>query len=262
MATTIASSSGCSSERQGYEPPPACPVDNPLCQGSPTGGSTGSGAGGGSTTSGAGGSAQAGLAEGTVRVLVDEAFELTSPYTGDALIVAPAPGGQVVSAPYGGAAGTSFSLDGVLGGTVWLFVQDQTNGAGGIVSTWSPHSLPDSALELPVVDRNILANIVLSLGLPSLSFNGAQIVLKVERGLAPLAGVSVAGVSDGTVLYDQGAGVYSDLAAATGNAGTIVILEAGGAGDRTIELVDESNVSFPVTIPVTPGTATFAHVGI
>jgi len=252
---------GCGSEPTGFGPPPSCPPENPLCKGTPGSGSVPGGEGGGGSGGGAAGGQEETSAEGTVRAIVDEAFQVSTPYTGVATIYGLSPNGSTVSAPYGGATGSSFTLDGVTTGTSWLLVEDNTGGAGGILSTYSPHFLPDpSPLVLPVIERSVLQNIALGQGLPLPALTGAQVVLEIERADAPLAGVTVEGVMDGTLLYDTGAGTYSDVTNQTGIAGTIVMLDLGGTGERTFTLTDANAESFAIKIPIAPGAATFATV--
>jgi hypothetical protein len=194
-------------------------------------------------------------------VTSSETFQNFTPYAGEAEISAPSIGGAPSLAPYGGASGTTFSLDDIQSGLTWFLVRDVTAGGAGILSTRSSALLPaGSAISLPVIDRAMLQTVAMSLG-TFLDPEAAQVVLRVRRGGAPLSGISVANVGSGFVAYDEGAGVYSDAALGTGAAGVILLLNAAGEGalgTLAVTLGDGAK-TYPLDpFPVALGGATLA----
>lgn len=205
---------------------------------------------------------------GAVGVAVSAELDQIEPYTGATTVYGPGVSGKLVGAPYGGDAGATFTLSGVLAGSDWLYAQDDTGGGTGVFSTFSPHTLPSKAnLVVPVLDQSVLTAVASSQpGAPLLDATRAHIVLAVRRANMPLAGVSIAGSAGaGLVTYDQGPGLYSSQATATGSAGGIVILNAqataSGSG-ISIQLVDAAAKTFAVEVPVAPGVATIAELSL
>jgi hypothetical protein len=250
-----------------------------------TGKYCGAASGGGVMTNGSGGSSGTGASTGTgtasaitvtgsVTRIVSEDFLGGSAYTGAVTIEAPAPGGALVSVMYGGAgmggAGGEmpFSLQGVAAGPDWVLVADDSQGAEGILSTFSTQDLSNLApATLPVMDLGTLQ--MIADGLPSVSMAGgvsplaSQIILTVVAGGAPAAGVTLSGNPvGGTIVYDIGDGVYDDMATMTGLAGTIIVFNAALNGSATLTLSYTSPTTMMTTTMSVPiqgeaNTATF-----
>lgn len=260
---------GCAQDYERFPEKPPCKQGD-HCSGAAGIPGVGAGPGGAGGTGGLGGAGGSGgaLPEGTdvtgsLSVVVTTSFDQLEPYAGQATITAPSAQGADVSAPFGGAAGSTFSLKGVATGVQWFFVKDETGGATQVFSTWSPVLLPSAqAISLPVIDLDTMTSIATSLPtVGSLSGTAAQIVLKVTRDDLPLAGVAVtSGAGGATLAYDTGPGIYSDAATATGTGGAMILFNTSpsASGKRTITLTDDAMRAFVVEVPVTAGAATIA----
>jgi hypothetical protein len=274
--TTVALAVGialgaCAEDKDRY--PGIQPCTGSMCGGVTPGvmggGEGGSGGGMGSGGSGAGGAAATIDQTGTVHRITSPDFQdIGAPaYAGAATIVALPSAGGSFTAPYGGTNGTTFDLKGIPSGGTWFFVQDDTAGAAGIISTFSYANVPVlTGVTLPAIDVGVLENIASNL--PSVSAVGvsplaAQVIIFVEHAGAPYKGVSVSGGGAGAqVAYDSGAG-YSDSAAATGTFGVAILFNAGLSGSSTIALTDTStNKTYGVEVQAAPGAATLATVEI
>jgi hypothetical protein len=143
-------------------------------------------------------------------------------------------------------------------GVSWLLVQDLSNGAAGIYSTFSAATLPVvPSLTLPVVDQSVLTSIASNL--PNLTLQGgvsplaAHVVLTLTQNDAPAAGISLTGgAGGGEVVYDIGPGTFSETATATGSGGTIIVFNAGLQGPDTITLTNAATMA-SYTVPVETG---------
>jgi hypothetical protein len=237
-------------------PPPTVtePDGGPL----PTGSSSSSSSSSGSGTGGAGVTLKGGVA-----LVSSPTFALATatPYQGTANVVGTGSQG-IVTAPYGGSAGTMFDLSGLSAGTQWLLVQD-TSGGTTVLSTWSAVTLPSaSAVTLPLLDAQTLTQIAATI--PSLtgglSATAAQVVVQVTKGGAPYANVSAtSGVGGAVVVYDVGAGTYSATAKATGTGGTLILFNAQLSGQSTVTLTDNASMAtIQVSVHAAPGAATVA----
>jgi hypothetical protein len=222
------------------------------------------GAGGGTTSSSGAGAADAGVdLKGSVALVSSPSFDLktATPYQGTANIVGSGAGG-VVTAPYGGSAGTKFDLPGVSPGPAWLLVQD-TSGGGAVLSTWSLVDVPSTGpVTLPLIDQGTLAQIAAATPTVKggLSPTAAQVIVQVTKGGAPLAGVTATGgTGSAVIVYDTGPGTYAATAAATGAGGTILLFNAQLSGASTITLKDGTSMAtYQVPVHAAPGAATMA----
>jgi hypothetical protein len=273
---------GCQGPLENYPPPVGgCPVDSGTCN--PGGGGAMMGTGGSSvtTTTGTGGSIDQ---PGTVVSIASPLFasggvvEFTGPATIEDL---PSVGGSH-TATYGtplGAGGSSgagggvstpsFDLVNVPAGPSWLLVQDLSNGAAGIFSTFSAYTLPVvPSVTLPVLDQSVLTNIASNL--PNLATHGgvstaaAHVVLMVTQNNAPAAGISVTGgAGGGEVVYDVGPGTFSEMTTATSTGGTIIIFNAGLQGPDTITLTNAStNTNYSVPVETGQGVVTLVSLDL
>jgi hypothetical protein len=262
----VLSIAACEKQLEKYPPPPPC--EGPGCV---SGGGKGSGAGGASGGTGGAGGAPVGPADlnGTVHRISSPTFDDQAMigFTGSATILAPGPSGNV-TAQYGGSVGTTFDLPGVNSGVDWVLVQDASGGGSGILSTYSPVSLPStSPIALPVLDAGLLTNIASNL--PTVSAKGvsslaAQVILIVTHQGAPYKGLAVTGGTGGAeIAYDIGPGAYSDQTMSTSTGGTIILFNAGIAGSQLITLTDTSTMmSYGITIQAATGAATIAAIEI
>jgi hypothetical protein len=252
---------GCQGPLENYPPlTSGCPVGSNTC--SPGGGAV-MGAGGSptTTTTGAGGAINQ---SGTVVLVTLPSFVLSSPplvyMQGATINVLPSGGGEFnTSYPTalgtggslgagGGATSDTFELTNIRGGAAWFWVQDTTNGATGIYSTYSwANNLPVlPSITLPVVQQQMLMNIASDL--PSVGTNspvaGATAVLMLTLNNLPYSGVSVnSNVGDAKIAYDVGPGTYSDSATATGSGGTIILFNSGLSGPQSINLLDTTTMA-------------------
>jgi hypothetical protein len=248
-------------------PGPPCPEDAG-CHVETAGaqGSTGAGGGGG-----VGGAAAGITVTGVVADLTTATFDQSTLYSGEATIQGDQAGGGTTTADYGGDAGTgsSFTLTNVAvrAGANWLLAAPTaTNSA---FDTYSAVLLPSVApVTLPIVDREVLTTIAATLPSPvMLDDTASQIVLVLTRAGAPLAGVQLAATPVGAaVAYDQGPGVYSTDATATGAAGIVLLLNTPASNaqlDLTIELVDpQSGSQIAAELRARGGAATFARFAL
>lgn len=274
----------CQGTLTDYPPAGGCPVDSGVC--SPGGGGV-MGAGGASTSTGtgAGGSINQPGTVGSVTSPVFPSGALTV-FSGLATIVDLPSVGVTHTAPYapalgaGGSPGSlgaggsptgpnSFDLTGVPAGLSWLLVQDLSNGASGIYSTYSLATLPVvPSITLPVVEQLVLTNIASNL--PSVqAHNGvsplaAQVVLVLTHANAPFAGVTVTGGSGGAeIAYDIGPGTYSDSATTTGSGGTIILFNAALQGAAAITLQNTTTMtSYSIGVQTGPGIVTLLYADL
>lgn len=260
----------CSSADRNFPPPPPC--EGPHCTVNPAGGSVpgpDGGPDGGGTGGSDAGNPSAGTVTGTVHRITNDAFDdLGATFNASATILALPPGAAMISAPYGGAAGTSFSLPGVPSGRTWFLVRDETSGGAGVLSTFSLVQLPAlTAIALPVVDLGVLQNIASSL--PAVSAKGvsplaAQIVLLLSHANGPYKGVALSGGAAGAqIVYDLGPGAYTDAGSVTGAAGTIILFNAGLGGLSTLTLTDlTSMTTYQVSVQAAAGAATLVRADL
>lgn len=256
---------GCANDTSRYPAPPAC--EGTLCNGITPGG-TNPGTGGADAGTGTGGAAATIDQSGTV-------YRVTSP-TFDDTPATSYPGAVTVhaisdvthtsdTAPYGGAAGTTFNFTGIPSGPTWFLAEDASGGTAGVISTFSRSDLPVlPSLAIPLVDRGTLENIALSL--PTLALTGvssqlAHVILFVNRGGAPSAGASVAtGTGNAQIVYDFGSG-YSDSATATGSLGIAILFNASLTGESSILITDNAtNKTYTATVQAGLGAATMAGI--
>jgi hypothetical protein len=262
-AAVVVLALGCNNTQETKLPPP------PPCMGNNCGGPSGGGAGqtgsGGATGTGTGPSMAIDVS-GIVTRITSPDFLSGIPFTGNATIAGPGPGGTVVTASYGasgaggaGGGGTTFTLHGVDSGPDWIEVQDDSSGQNGILSTFSPHDLSALAMvNLPVIDFDDLNNIALTL--PSGATTGvvsgaSQVILLVTDMMGnALPGVSVSTdtLSPSSVAYDVGPGAYDDTATKTGSGGTIILFNAGLSGNATLSL----SYTSPATMMPATGSVT------
>jgi hypothetical protein len=271
---------GCQGPLENYPPASGCPVTSNAC--TPGGGGV-MGTGGSITTTstGTGGSSDQ---PGTVGRITSSEFtsETLVQFTGTATIEDLPSVGGTFTATYGtalgaggspgaggSAASTSFDLVNVPDGPSWLLVQDLSNGAAGIYSTFSQYTLPVvPSLTLPVVNQSVLTSIASDL--PNLTAHGgvstlaAHVVLVVTRNTAPAEGISVTGgAGGGEVVYDIGPGNYSETATATGSGGTIIVFNAALQGPDTITLTNASTMtSYSVPVETGQGVVTLVPVDL
>ena len=263
LVALAAAALGCEARDRFPPPPPPPPCEAGVGCGSASGthvDGTGSGGGGGSGSGGGGGATgQIIDVTGTVGLAVTAELDQIQSYDGLATIEGPGPKGTTVKASFGGAAGKTFTLVGVVSGSDWLFVHDDTSGATGVLSTFSPHTLPSpTPITVPVVDQTLLQGIAQNQpGAPFLDETRAQIILVLKQGgVMPASGVSVKSGAGGAILvYDQGPGIYTGQTTETGSAGVIVLLNAPAAQELTIEL-GLGTKFYDVVIPTAAGAAT------
>jgi hypothetical protein len=202
-----------------------------------------------------------------VAVLVSAAFDQSAAFSGKATISGPSASGGVVSVPYE-SAGAGFVLDNLVGGSQFLLVHDEMNGGTGIYSTFSLQKVPSAKAALPVIDRGVLDGIASSLpAATSLQPGLAHLIVEFARDDLPLAGVQLTQAVGGAALvaYDQGLGVYSNQASATGTAGVLLILNVtppaatgGVSGTLTIRVADAQGTPFELVVPAAADSATLA----
>lgn len=257
---------GCSPADTTYPPPPPC--QGPHCNTNPAGGSNPGQDGGGIGGSDAGTPA-AGDVTGTVHRIANGAFDdLDTLFNSSATVVALPPGAAMISAPYGGSAGTSFKLPSVPSGLIWFFVRDETSGGAGVLSTLSLVQLPAlTSIPLPVIDLGVLQNIASSL--PAVSAKGvsslaAQIILILTHGNGPYKGVAVSGGAAGAqIVYDLGPGNYTDTGTVTGAAGTVILFNSGLAGLSTLTLTDPTTMTtYHLPVQTAAGAATVMRANL
>jgi hypothetical protein len=202
---------------------------------------------------------------GEVGVAITAELDKVEGFGGAVRVSGPGPNGATIEALYGPGANGSFTLKGVLTGDQWLFAQDDTAGGAGIFSTLSLHRLPSSTpLLVTVLDRAVIETMAQAdPSAPEIDPARAQILLGLTHGNQPVAGVSIqAGGVGALVVYDQGAGIYSSQAEATGSAGVIGLINVStpsGGGSLAIHLADAAGGLFEVTVPVVPGSATIGQ---
>jgi hypothetical protein len=233
-------------------PPPTCPS----CPSATTisGGveASGGGVGGGSTGSGAGGDGQGGGETATVSgdvVVVDSlAFNSTSVYANPAFVYGDAPSGKEIGQPYDG---VTFTIDGVARGNTWFLVVP-TDTTDTVFPTYSKRHVAADKLSLSLLDQQVLTAIGLDAGL-ALSTLHAQIVLRVTDGKNPIQGITAESAGAGLILYDFGPTSYSIQNNATGDRGTIVLLNQSST---SITLTDAAANIYHVDVRPEAGTAT------
>lgn len=202
---------------------------------------------------------------GEVGVAITAELDRVESFGGAARVRGPGPNGATIEALYGPGAGGTFTLKGVLTGDQWLFVQDDTAGGAGIFSTFSLHRLPSpTPLLVTVLDRAVIETIAQAdPSSPEVDPTRAQILLALTHDGQPAKGVSIrAGGVGALVVFDQGAGIYSSQAKATGAAGVIGLINAAtssGGGSLAIRLADAAGAIFEVTVPAVPGSATIGQ---
>lgn len=205
----------------------------------------------------------------TVVTYGEPTFGSADAYLGAATIEADKAGGGKVTAPYGGAAGTEIALANVAPGASWLFVEDSSGGQTGVFSTYSIHTLPvNGTLGLPVISRPLVSAIFTKLPVPGVvDVAKSQILLRFKRKGVPAAGISLAGAVPGaTVVYDNGAGVYTTDAKATSTGGMLLLLNTNvgaAAGSQVVDVVDgasDAGAGYSLTVPTAAGTASFADI--
>ena len=120
---------------------------------------------------------------------------------------------------------------------------------------------------LPVVDRGMLSSIAFDLPtVGALNEGAAQIALRLRRSGAPLPGLTVSGGASGaSVAYDQGPGIYSDLATASGPAGVVLLFNvpSSSAGElRTVTLTDGASPpnTYEVDVASAAGAVTYGVI--
>lgn len=266
--------------REVLPPPPSCKPapGRPCTSGSGVSPAGGPGAGGGTTgtgstggAGGAGGDAGAGGATaatvvGTVQSVNTASFLPDGPYAEPATIVGEKAEGGLVEARYGGLDPTTFQLDGLKTGDVFLLVRDETNGASGVLSTITGVRLPASEpIVLPVLQRSVLQAVYQTLSSAPLVNDGAgHVVLRLTRKGFPLKGVTLtSGVSADAIAYDAGAEAFADDQQGTGPLGLILVANAvPSITPIAIELRDVTGTSFIVNVPVAAGSATLASFAL
>jgi hypothetical protein len=262
----------CSQEHGSTAGAPACKAD---CGKPPTGGGAGSPDAGidaaGPTDAGNDAAVMVNVVA-TVVELGEPTFTTTNNYSGAATISADKYGGGVSTAAYGGTNGTIVTLYDVATGSSWFFVHDDTNGQAGVMSTYSITDLPvNGTLPLPVVSRPVLTAVLSKLPVPAVLDDAAgQIILRFLRNGLPLAGVQLATpITKGVVAFDSGPGLYTTDTQITSTGGTVLVLNkaiTGGGGQLALTIVDTSvsvdggHASYPLSIPLTAGAATYAQV--
>jgi hypothetical protein len=205
---------------------------------------------------------------GEVAVALTAELDQLSPFGGVARVQGPGPKGAIIEALYGPGTSGAFTLNGVLAGDQWLFVQDDTAGGAGVFSTFSLQPLSSPAkLVVPALDRAVIETIAQDdPSSPLIDPARAQILLALTQDSAPASGVSItSGAATALVIYDEGAGIYSSQAEATGSAGVILLINAAapsGGGAFTIQGADAAGNLFQVTVPTAPGAATIGQIEI
>lgn len=205
----------------------------------------------------------------TVVTYGEPTFGSADAYLGAATIDADKAGGGTVSAPYGGAAGTDVKLSGVASGPSWFYVEDSSGGQTGVFSTYSIHTLPvNGTLGLPVISRPLVSAIFTKLPVPGVvDAVKSQVILRFKHKGVPAAGIALANVVPGaTVVYDNGAGVYTTDAKATSTGGMLLLLNTNvgaAAGSQVVEVTDtaaDAGAGYSITVPTAAGTASFADI--
>jgi hypothetical protein len=265
LAALIAAGIGCATPEERLPAPPPGPGCSKASECGYAGGVPAAGGGGPA----GGGSGDAGVSSvaditGEVGVAITAELDQVERFGGVARVSAPGPKGAIIEALYDPGASGIFTLTGVLTGDQWLFVQDDTAGGAGIFSTFSLHRIPSPVpLFVTALDRTVIETIAqLDPSAPLIDPARAQILLALTHAGQPAAGVSVrSGGAGALVVYDQGAGIYSSLAEATGSAGVIGLINAStpsGGGTLSIRLADATGELFEVALPAAPGAATIA----
>ncbi len=228
---------------------PSCPSGSTLAGGVEA---SAAGVGGGSSGSGAGGDGQGGgetaTVSGDVVVVNSLAFDSASTYAKPAFVYGDGPSGKQISKLYDG---VTFTIDGVAKGDTWfLVVPDDTTDT--VFPTYSGQRVAADKLTLPLLDQQVLSAIGLDAGL-ALSNQQAQIVLRVTDGKNPLQGITAESAGAGLILYDFGPTSYSIQNNATGDRGTIVLLNQSAT---SITLTDAVANIYHVDVRPDAGTAT------
>ena len=243
----------CSSAKTNPGPPspcPACMMSAGAVMVDPASTSTGAG-GAPTTTDGGHGGGDTVTVSGDVVIVNNLGFDAAVPYAkpGTVYVYAYGTSGQELSQPYNG---TTFSITDVSVGERWFRVlpMDTTD---TVFPTYSVQNVGAAKLQLPLLDKQILASIGLDAGL-ALSTLDAQIVIEVSRGGKPLKGIKAASLGAGEVVYDLGPASYSKQDGATGDRGVIVLINMSAT---SITLTDTATMTtyHPVVRP-DPGTAT------
>jgi hypothetical protein len=261
---------GCGEDGPNYPPLENDCSQSERCVTTVAGAGSDSSGGGGDAGTAGGGAGSTTEVTGSVDLIASNAFVDTgTAFSGAATIIVNPSGGSSLSAAYGGTSGlTTFDLPGVPTGNVWFFVEDASNGASGILSTYQRVGLPVSGpVTLEVVSLQTLTNVgsqIPSVATVGISPLAPQIILILQHEGAPYQGVTVSGgvVSSGTtiVAYDQGPGVYSDQGSnMTQSAGTIILFNANLSAYGNITLTDTAtSTQLPVSVQYGAGAATLA----
>jgi len=254
LAALLLLSVGCVEDRTLVQPPD---VNCPEC--GPPGGGDGDGDGDGGQ--GVGGSGAQSSVVGTVVVLATPSFDQIVGYDGAATVVAlDSKLSRLADDPVSGGADGTFQLDEIPGGPFWLFVDDDTNGATGVFSTYTRQIAPASAVAAPVVDVAVLTSIGQGLLPPVLpSADDAQVFVELVRNGAALPNVQVVNAQSAEVVaFDNGPSDFSTGFDTTGSFGRILILNLAASGQRlfTLQLIDDTGASFSVEMPIASGAAT------
>lgn len=202
---------------------------------------------------------------GRVVTLLEEDFSTVAPLLiGGRLQVPSASGDNTVR--FGDQGDGAFSASNVVVGPGWFRVVPDVieGGIANYMPTYSYLTVPDSGssrFEVPVLDRTLLETLVASLAEPVLLDGiASQIIVVFERGRDRVAGVRLTKFPTAEVIaYDQGVGYAAD-ATETGLSGTVLLINATGAGPIEWKLRNgETRSLTPVHVP---GQATFIRIAV
>jgi hypothetical protein len=241
----------CSSAKTNPGPPAPCPgcMSAGAVMVDPA--STSTGAGGAPTADGGHGGGDTVTVSGEVVAVDNLGFDAAVHYgkPGTVYVYAYGTSGQELSRPYDG---MTFSIDNVSTGENWFRVlpMDSTD---SVFPTYSVQNVGNAKLQLPLLDKQILASIGLDAGL-ALSTLDAQIVIQVSRGGKPLKGISAESLGAGEIIYDLGPASYSKQDGVTGDRGVIVLINMSATSITLTDTVTKTTYH-PVVRP-DPGTAT------
>ena len=251
LSLAVATFCACSPAKEDIPgPPPPCDRCVTVGSGSTPPDPSGSGGAGGGQGQGGGETA---TVTGNVETISNSGFDSAFAYTKPALVSADGLSGKQLSADYDG---STFTLDGVASGTTWFRVGPKDT-SDTVFPTYSVQQIPGDKLALPVLDQQVLAAIAFQTGL-TISTLHAQIVLRVTRGKAALAGVTAASAGAGAILYDVG-GDYGAQSAGTNGRGVIVILNQASS---SIALKDADDHTYQVDVRPEAGTATLLTLAL
>ncbi len=207
------------------------------------------------------GTSDAGVSlSGSVDLLSSDDFVTAQPFTGNADIVAEAPGGGDAKASYNG---QSFSItDALLGPSVWFSITPTSN-VGDALPTLEPW---DTTTTGPAVLRLVRASVidqiysVVTLPPQRDSTRGQVVLHFVDQNGNASSGVAVTQSPGDSVIYD-GAGTWTDVATSTGTAGFAIVVNCVPGFRQRIDLGTGSKLVY-IEVQVAAGSVTLTDVPI